>query len=164
VDECARCGDRRRAAETAPTRARAAHAEDLEDRRVAALAALKELGNPGLRPRRVPGRYHLSLVARVLGRVGEDRPVDVEPAWPIGRLTWKRPWQHGQEDVQTLDSGYTPSERIVPMEHATEGDRVERLYSRWTLDIGRAYRSDARVIELTAIVTALEAALAQHRR
>jgi len=144
---------------------RVAEQKELEHRKVVLLAALKTAGNPGLEPRRVPGHYHLSLSARVLGKVGVVRPVDVEPAWPIdGRFTWRHSGSHGMDIFEALKTGYTPTGRFVPMEHGTEGDKnVEILYMRrrmWrSVDVGYHGRTPS----VADVVHALERCLPGHK-
>lgn len=146
--------DRRAAAEAAA--ARAAEQKDLERRKVAVLADLQAAGNPGLKRRQVPGRYYLSFFARLFGQVGQDMPVDVEPAWPIGRFTWVSSGAHGVDNFEELETGYTPSERIVPMDYGTEGDDVEILYRRRRLWSTGNVAYFGRRPSLKDIVTALE--------
>ncbi len=133
----------------------------LERRRDELLANLEQLGHPGLQTRRVPGKYHLTAMAKLLGRVGEDRKVEVEPAWPIGSFTWVEIRSHGLEHFEQLPTGLTPSRRLVPMGYATQGDSVEMLYFRRslpnpTLHSGEIIRQPA----TSDIVAALERALA----
>jgi hypothetical protein len=123
-----------RAAETtkvALEQAPAAATQLTTDQRIE--AALRELKRRGIAPtpRSVPGRYHLSLVAKGFGRVGEDVKVAVEPAYPVGSCTWSQPGPRGTDRYENLPTGITPSRRIVPMTHATSGDDVEMLYARW---------------------------------
>jgi hypothetical protein len=106
----------------------------LERRRVELLAELKRLGNPGLQRRNVPGRYHLSLTRKLLGQVGEHKLVEVEPAWPIGTFTWVWTGAYGVRNCEDLPTGYTPTERFVPMQYATKGDPVEMLYDKRHID------------------------------
>lgn len=149
--------DRQAAAKAAA--AQAAEQKDLERRKIAVLTALKAAGNPGLKQRQVPGRYYLSFFARLFGQVGQDMPVDVEPAWPTGSFTWVLSGAHGVDDFEELETGFTPSERFVPMGYGTDGDDVEILYRRrrmWsTGNVG--YRG--RKPSLSDIVPALERCL-----
>jgi hypothetical protein len=146
--------DRKEKAEDAARRA--AEQEDLQERKASALARLKAAGNPGLVQRRVPGRYHLSFSARIFGKVGEDRPVDVEPAWPVGSCTWVRSGSHGVDNFEELETGFTPTGRIVPMEYKTQGDEVEILYRKRRLGSSGIENSGP---SLQDIVTALERCL-----
>jgi hypothetical protein len=92
----------------------------------------------------VPGRYYLSLGARVFGRIGKNLLVEVEPAWPIGDFTWVSTQAHGTEHFETIPTGYTPTERFVPMFYATAGDVVELLYRRRDLCRPALYRDASR--------------------
>jgi hypothetical protein len=134
---------------------------DLERCRIELLAKLAQLGYPGTRERNVPGRYHLSRSAKLFGRVGDVLPVSVEAAWPIGAFTWMKVGAHGTEHFEELPTGYTPTERIVPLDHGIEGDdAVERLFRRWSLPLigpnGRPIRKPSK----EDIVAGLENALA----
>lgn len=141
-------------------------AERLERRRVELLVELERRGNPGIQRRLVPGRRHLSIIAKIFGRVGTDMPVEAESAWPIGTFTWWQTMSHGVEQYENLETGYTPTGRLVPMDFATSGDPVHVLYGRRKL-AGGPYRPQSRdKVELRQpangdIVRALENALPQ---
>lgn len=106
--------------------------KDLKQRKAEALAALNAAGNPGLVARRVPGRYHLTFMRKLLQQVGTVEPVDTEPAWPVGPAKWYRRGKHGEDRKEKLLTGITPTGRLVPMEHGASGDvNVEGLYQWW---------------------------------
>lgn len=134
-----------------------------EQRIEAALHELTKLGIPPSR-RLVPGRYHLSPTAKLFDRVGEDREVEVEPAWPVGNCTWSQPGPHGTDRYEELLTGVTPSGRIVPMTRATTEDNVERPYARWKRGTGHSTGlSKGTTLYPESIATALEAIVANAR-
>jgi hypothetical protein len=92
-----------------------AEQKDLEARKVEALAKLNALGNPGLVSRVVPGRYYLSLAREILGKRGEDELVETEGAWPVGMGTWTRSGPYGGWSEEELETGITPTGRLVPI-------------------------------------------------
>lgn len=151
-------------------RERAAADAETERRLESAWAALEAGGNQGLQPRLVPGRYYLSLLDRMLGRVGKDELVEVEGAWPIGTFSWYNPaGPHGGFLIEDLPSGYTPTGRVVPLEYGTAGDNVEMLYARrrlakidelWSDHVGDPKYPVVRQVRSEDIAQALERALA----
>lgn len=153
TDLCSQCLKQQKTDKAAAAALQVAEKEHEEQRRVETLASLKAAGNPRLQARSVPGRYNLSIFARIFGRVGKAVLVDVEPAWPIGVCRWMH-WGRGeQQNFEDLESGYTPSQRIVPMHFATKGDDVEILYAKRNLHVPFAHSYP------TMVVTALERAI-----
>lgn len=150
-----RADEERRAAERRAEEA--AQRDALERRRSALLAALEDAGNPGLERRRVPGRFYLSLFARMFGRPSTEVLVNAEPAWPIGRFTWMWIGSHGTENFEHLATGMTPDGRFVPMHHGTKTDDVHILLGKRTLWEPTLYRcDDGRSPQTADIVAALE--------
>jgi hypothetical protein len=134
----------------------------LERRHAALFAALRAAGNPGLVRRRVPGRFHRSLFARVFGRPSQEVLVETEPAWLIGSFTWMWIGSHGMENFENIATGVTPDGRFVPMRHGTETDDVHILLKKRTLWQPTVHRYDlGRSPETADIVAALEAVAAK---
>lgn len=95
---------------------------DAQKRVERALIVLAERGNPWLQAREVPGRWQRPTpVDRLLGRSGRIVRVAVEPAWPLGRFQW----EFRQRSFSELETGYTPTGRVVPMLEAVSGDDVD---------------------------------------
>ena len=66
----------------------------------------------------------------------------VEPAWPIGIFGWMRPAMLGTKAREELQTGYTPSGRVVPMDHVTCSDGVtdrHGLYRRLEAEVSLPY-------------------------
>jgi hypothetical protein len=157
AESLAREHEAKRAREEARMAREADQRQHLEQRQSDLLAALHDAGNPGQEARRVPGRYYLSPLDRILGRVGKDVLVDVESAWPLGSFTWMDIRSHGTEHFADIATGFTASGRFVPMEYATAGDPVEMLYRRRSMpDPGLHPRQSIRMPTTRDVVGALE--------
>ncbi len=137
--------------------------EELQQRQIRALMALKAAGNPGLRPRRIlTGAIKPPMLGEFLGwylgrRTVSVLPVDAEPAWPLGKFTWLRNSRYGEVDSADLDTGFTPTERIVPLEFGTSGDAVREHYPARSMWSNRdSHMKPGRAPSLRDIVVALE--------
>jgi len=128
------------------------------------LADLDLCGNPGLERRRVVGASRRS---RFSGLFGYDKRyevlVELEPAWPIGAFTWRRPISHGEQAFPRLATGYTPTGLLVPMEEACRGEPVDEPYGRLSIPGKEAMgKADIHRVRTADIVEALERALGMH--
>ena len=94
-----------------------------------ALAVLRAHGNPCLQQRR------FRVVKRDFGLFKRtvEIVVDAEGAWPIGTFTWRQSGELGTDTVRNLQTGYTPTGRLVPMYRGTEGDPVDVLQPGYRL-------------------------------
>lgn len=159
AESLAREHEAQRAREKARVAREADEQRRLEQRQSDLLAALQNAGNPGQEARRVPGRYYLSPLDRIFGRVGKDLLVEVESAWSLGSFTWMEIRSHGTEHFQDIATGFTASRRFVPMEYAAAGDPVEILYRRRSIPERGLYPGQSiRTPTIQDVVGALERA------
>jgi hypothetical protein len=136
-------------------------AQELAPRIPELLGQLKARNNPGLQPRKVPGRFHDSLADRLFGRVGRKELVEVGPGWRFGTCTWWSTGMRGVDVFENLPTGITPAGKYVPMDYAADHEDVHILFRKRSLWEGIPYAPQnvsTKLVSEADVVRALEAA------
>jgi len=137
VNWATRCGDLCIACLSAELAAKEALSRQADEKRKSEQCRIAECirildsrGGAGLQGRSITHREYKSFlgISRTIEKV-----VQIEPAWPVGNLTWRSPerWDRG-EFTASVPSGITRSLTFVPLETSPYEDRKIEVGGRYS--------------------------------